>query len=105
MADQFSADPDQLRRAGSRLSAAGAELGGAIPPFDATVSNVEEAFGALGPSDELYYEYLELARTSVMKLERLRDALFGAAAGLSATADNYRRAEAAATIPGFGGGG
>lgn len=105
MTDRLRVYPDKLRPVATRFSATAAELGGAIPRFDAAVSDVEEAFGALGPSTGLYYEYLGLARTAVMELERLRDALHGAATGLLATADNYADAEAAAVIPGFGGAG
>lgn len=105
MTDRLRVYPDKLRQVATRFSATAAELSGAVPRFDAAVSDVEEAFGALGPSTELYYEYLGLARTAVADLERLRDALHGAATGLSATADNYADAEAAAVVPGFADGG
>ena len=105
MVDHVWVQPDQLRRVATRFSTTAAKLGGAIPGFDSAVSNVEEAFGALGPSTGLYYEYMSLARTAVVELERLRDALHRAATGLSATADNYADAEAAATVPGLAAGG
>ena len=98
---QVRVAPDELRQISRRFSARAAQLGGAIPGFDAAVSDVEEAFGLLGPSNDLYYQYLELARDSVEGLERLRDTLDGNAAGLSTAADNYDDAEAAATIPGL----
>ncbi len=104
MADHVRVDPGQLRQVSRRFSARAAELSGAIPGFDATVTDVEKAFGLLGPSNELYYEYLQLARSCVEELERLRDALGGTAAALSANADNYDDAEAGATIPGLAGG-
>lgn len=105
VADHVRVDPYQLREVGKRFSTRAGELGSALPGFDATVNNVEKAFGLLGPSDELYMEYLQLARESVEGLERLHDALDGVAAGLSVTADNYVDAEAATTIPGLGAGG
>ncbi len=98
-------DTYQLRGLTERFSIRADELGGALPGFDATVGNVEQAFGLLGPSDELYREYLQLARESVESLERLRDALGGVAAGLWAMADNYGQAESASTLAGFGTGG
>ncbi len=105
MAGHVRADPYQLQELSKRFSTGAGALGSALPGFQTSVTNVEEAFGLLGPSDELYLEYLQLARESVEGLERLHDALDGVAAGLSVTAHNYGDAEASATIPGLGPGG
>ncbi len=102
MGNHLRVDPSELHHLSARFSARAHELEGAIPAFDAAVVDVEDAFGLLGPSDELYVEYLQLAREGVEGLERLRDALKGVAAGLSVAADNYGDAEADSAVPGSG---
>ncbi len=93
-------DPEELCRLAERFSAEAAALAGAIPRFRHQAGAVEEAFGLLGPSDELYYEYLSLLREWGNGLDQLRAVFDDVAAGLCTAADNYRGAEAGATLPG-----
>ena len=105
LGNHLKVDPCQLQELGKRFSARADALESAIPGFGTIVVDVENAFGLLGPSDELHAEYLQLARESVEGLEHLHEALSGVAAGLSVTADNYCDAELGAAVPGLGMGG
>ncbi len=97
---RFEVDPAQLRQVSSRFAAWAADLGGTVASFEARTTDVEEAFGLLGPSDDLYRQYLSLARDCAAGLEQLRDTLDATATRLSTTADNYGASEAASAIPG-----
>ena len=104
MADGFRVDPGELRRLGARFETHAEELGGAIPSFEGEITTVEEAFGLLGPSDDLYHHYLTLARDCLSGLEQLRRSLDTTADGLAAAAGNYVGSETGSTIVGSGAG-
>ena len=101
MADRFEADPANLDHLAGRFSEEAAEVGRLTSGFRDGVTRVDQAFGLLGPSDDLYHQYMALARECVTGLEQLQRALEGTAGGLSATARNYRNADAGSTVPGW----
>jgi uncharacterized protein YukE len=102
MAHRFEVDPDRIRRLGATFSTRAADLRSATAGFESRTTGVEEAFGLLGPSTELYHEYLALARDSVAGLAALAQALADAGAALATTADNYRGADAGSVVHGAG---
>ncbi|MDQ3575144.1 MAG: hypothetical protein M3404_09540 [Actinomycetota bacterium] len=86
----------------ARFATEEGRLGGALAGFQGRVTNVEEAFGLLGPSDEAYRNYLALAHECVTHLRQLQASFDDTALGLLDTAAAYRTAEASSTIPGGG---
>ncbi len=104
MPDRVEVQPGRIRRLGHAFSSQACELGVAVASFRSRACDVEEAFGLLGPSTELYHEYLALARDSVTGLEQLEQALEDAGGALRAAADNYSRAEADSAMGQAGGG-
>ena len=105
MSYRVEVQPDGVRRLATAFSSEACDLGVAVASFRSRAGDVEEAFGVLGPSTELYHEYLALTRDSVTGLEELEQALEQAGAALRATAANYSSAEAASAIAPSGGGG
>ncbi len=97
--DGFQVDPDQLQRLSALFATEEWRLGGALARFQNRVTNVEEAFGLLGPSDEAYRNYLALAHECVTALQQLQASFDDTALGLLATAAAYRSAEASSIIP------
>jgi uncharacterized protein YukE len=102
MPDGFTVEPERLRAVARAFSAEARDLGAAIPGYQSQVTDVEEAFGLLGPSTELYYEYMGLARDCVSALGQLRQGLEATATGLEGTADTYLRSDQSSAIPGAG---
>ena len=100
MADRFEVEPAQLDRLAGRFEDEAAELGRVTSGFHDGVTHVEQAFGLLGPSDDLYHEYMGLARDCVRGLEQLQRSLAGTADGLATTARNYRHADASSDVRG-----
>ncbi|MDQ3569682.1 MAG: type VII secretion target [Actinomycetota bacterium] len=97
--DGFQVHPDQLQQLSARFATEQGRLGRALPGFEGRVTNVEEAFGLLGPSDEAYRNYLALAHQCVTDLQQLQASFDDTALGLLATAAAYRTAEISSTIP------
>ncbi len=100
MGDHLEVDPAELDRLAELFSGQAAELARATSGFHDTVTDVDQAFGLLGPSDDLYHQYTGLARECATGLGRLQRSLESVAGGLGTTARNYRRADAASAPTG-----
>ena len=100
MGNHFEVDPTQLDRLAELFHREAAELARATSGFDHAVMHVDQAFGLLGPSDDLYHQYTGLARECATGLVQLQRSLEGATGGLAATARNYRQADAGSTLAG-----
>lgn len=96
----FRVEPERLRALAACYAGEAGQLAAAIPGFEGPAGQVQQAFGLLGPSDELYFEYLGLARDTVAGLHELRQALDQTADGLRATAQAYEEAEASSSFEG-----
>ena len=99
----FWVGADELLGLSSVFAGQGDRLRTEIPAFQDAATNVIQAFGLLGPSDEVYFEYMALARDTVAGLHDLRRALERTGEGLRATVLAYEGAELNSSLPGAGG--
>ena len=95
----FAADPELLRRLGATFAEQANQLEATSPRFEQDATQVEQAFGLLGPSNELYFEYLELARSTVSGLHQLEEALQRLGQGLHIAAHSYEESDVASSVP------
>lgn len=92
------ADPAQIRALAATLTDQAWVLSQALPGFSDTALGVNDAFGWLGPSEDILSEYLDMANDCVAGLGDLMEALGTAGGNLEVTATNYERAELASTF-------
>lgn len=92
------ADPAQIRALAATLTDQAWILSGAIPGFSDTALGVNDAFGWLGPSEDILREYLDMASDCVAGLGDLMEALGTAGENLEVSATNYEQANTASTV-------
>ena len=92
------ADPTQIRALAATLTDQAWVLSRALPTFSDTALGVNDAFGWLGPSEDILREYLAMTSDCVAGLGDLMEALGTAGENLEVTATNYERADDASTF-------
>lgn len=92
------ADPAQIRELAATLTDQAWVLSGAIPGFSSDALGVNDAFGWLGPSEDILREYLDLASDCAAGLGDLMEALGTAGENLEVTVTNYEQANTASTV-------
>ena len=98
MAPSLATDPAALDELATLVEGRVGDIASAQAAFRGPALGVNDAFGFLGPSADLLRDYLELAQGTVGALGDLQHTLATMAAGLRATAEGYRQAEAANTV-------
>lgn len=99
MPDRFDVDPADLDALAVVFSRQAEGIGDAVPPFESRAAQTDDAFGLLGPSSDVEQEYLNTIPDAAQALYDLSAALEATAAGLQASAENYRQAERDSTMP------
>ena len=92
------ADPAQIRTLAAALTEQAWVLSRALPGFSDTALCVNDAFGWLGPSEDILREYLDMANDCVAGLGDLMAALGTGGGNLEVTATSYERANTASTF-------
>lgn len=85
----FTADPAAIAALGGVFGVAAAEVAGGIAGFESRARDVADAFGWLGPSEEMYRDYQCSVGEAVEGLEGVAALLAQAQGILDATAANY----------------
>jgi hypothetical protein len=94
MADpSFRVDPAALRRAAAAFDAQAAHVAAMTRTFTGPAHLVDNAFGVLGPSDQVAREYDQAVSSALTGLGRLHQVLGDAAGKLRTGADNYQAAD------------
>ena len=96
----YDVDPAALERLARLVDGRANVLRTAAGRFEGPALGVNDAFGWLGPSEDVLRDYLELAQGCVEALGDLGSTLDSIALGLEASADAYRQAEEANTAGG-----
>lgn len=97
-ARSLATDPAALDGLATLVEGRVGELASATASFRGPALGVNDAFGFLGPSQDMLRDYLELAQGTGSALGELQHTLGAMAAGLRATAEGYRQVEAANTV-------
>lgn len=94
----LEADPASIVGLAGTVSAQAWALSDALPAFSADALGVNDAFGVLGPAQEILTEYLDMANDCVAGLGDLVEALATASTNLETTADRYEGADITSTF-------
>ncbi|HEY8338759.1 MAG TPA: type VII secretion target [Egibacteraceae bacterium] len=85
----FTADPDAIAALGEVFGDAAQEVADSISGFESRARDVADAFGWLGPSEEMYRDYQCSVGEAVEGLQGVAALLAEAQGILAATAANY----------------
>lgn len=94
----LEADPSSIVRLAGTVSAQAWALSDALPAFSADALGVNDAFGVLGPAQDILADYLDMANDCVAGLGDLVEALATASTNLETTADRYEQADITSTF-------
>lgn len=86
----FKANPESITRLAEAFGSAAEEVASEMGGFEATARDVGEAFGWLGPSEEIFHDYQRSVGEAMEGLTGLAGILAAARQTLEVNAANYQ---------------